>query len=444
MTPKFAAIRELFSKHLQPGEKLPEPPPANSVIEIAPFALTEAAPILANLPTPKSDATPRTMEFYDQSRGCILYRTTLPAGPAGVLTVKEAHDFAWVFIDGKQAAVMDRRSKRYRVMLPARTAPAQLDILVEAMGRVNFGQEVFDRKGLHAPVQFDGAELKGWQVFPLPLEAKDLALLKYQPAPASGPAFWRGGFTVTQPGDTFLDVRSWGKGVVWVNGHCLGRFWNIGPTQTMYVPGPWLKAGRNEVVVLDLLGPREPRLAGLAKPILDEMHPELDFARRTRAGGVFSAAGLAPAVEGRFTAEIQWQETRFTNPAKGRYLCLEALNSHDGKQVAAVAELDALDAKGEAASKTNWKILWVSSEETSAEAGDAENVLDGQPASHWHTEYSANKPNFPHRLVIDLGQSQTVTGIRYMPRGGRPGDPGRIKDYRVYLSEQPFGLTPPQ
>ena len=73
---------------------------------------------------------------------------------------------------------------------------------------------------------------------------------------AGGPAFWRGEFEVAKPADTFLDVSTWGKGVLWVNGRCLGRFWNIGPTQTMYVPGPWLKPGRNEVIVLDLLGPQ--------------------------------------------------------------------------------------------------------------------------------------------------------------------------------------------
>ena len=74
-------------------------------------------------------------------------------------------------------------------------------------------------------------------------------------------------------------MRSWGKGLVWVNGHNLGRFWNIGPQQTMYVPGPWLRSGNNQVVILDLLGPEKPVVAGLEKPILDQLRPELDFAR---------------------------------------------------------------------------------------------------------------------------------------------------------------------
>jgi beta-galactosidase len=450
VTEKFTRSRELFSKYLQPGETIPEPPAPNPVIAIAPFKVEACAPVFANLPVPVADETPRTMEFYNQGRGCINYRTTIPPGPACALSAKEVHDFAWVFLNGKQVGIMDRRSKRYRVALPARTAPMKLDIFIEAMGRVNFGREVFDRKGLVAPVTMAPAsgapvELKNWQVSSLPLDAAELAGLKYLPANAkgipTGPAFWRGTFAVAKPGDTFLDVRTWGKGVVWVNGHCLGRFWNIGPTQTMYLPGPWLKAGRNEVTVLDLLGPTSPTLAGLEKPILNEVRLDLYFARKTRASGTFSTAGISPAAAGSFTADIKWQETRFARPVTGRYLCLEALNSLDGKPFAAVAELDALDAKNEVLSKSDWKIFWVDSEETAAESGDAENMLDGQSASYWHTAYSKNKPGYPHRVVIDLGESTTLGGIRYLPRGGSPGDPGRIKDYKVYVSDQPFGLS---
>jgi beta-galactosidase len=447
-TEKYAKTRELFSRYLLPGETIPAPPPANPVIAVPAFAFEESAPVLANLPPPVPDEQPRTMEAYNQSRGDMVYRTTLPPGPAGVLTVKEAHDFAWVFLDGKKVGVMDRRSRRYRVELPARKTPARLEILLEAMGRVNFGAEVADHKGLLAPVEFTPAggdaaatELKGWEIFALPLDGAELSALKFQPRPADGPAFWRSDFTITAPGDTSLDLRSWGKGLVWVNGHCLGRFWDIGPTQTMYCPGPWLKAGRNEVIVLDLLGPRARSMAGLSKPILDELRPELDFARRTRAGGTFDAGNAAPVASGSFTPDIQWQEVRFARPEKGRYLCLEAVSSLDGKPFAAVAEIDAVDPKGNVLSKAAWKIFWVSSEETSQD-NDAENVLDGQPATFWHTAYSQAQPGYPHRLVIDLGESTVLGGIRYLPRGGSPNDPGRIKDYRVYLSDTPFGLTP--
>lgn len=450
VTPKFTAIHDVLAKHLQPGETLPPVPPANRVITLAPFQLAESAPLLAQARAPQQDGTPRSMEFYGQSRGVILYRTTLPAGPAGSLTAKAVHDFGWVFLDGKLLGVMDRRSQHFQISIPAHAQAARLDIVIEAMGRVNFGHEVYDRKGLIAPVEFaTGAgapsELKGWEVFSFPLDSSELAALHYQPAGHSQePAFWRGFFTVAQPGDTFLDMREWGKGVAWVNGHCLGRFWDIGPTQTMYLPGPWLKPGRNEVVLLDMLGPRKPVLAGLAQPILDELHPELDFGRRARATGAFNAAGLEPVASGSFTADVQWQEARFTHSAKGRYLCLEALSSQDGKPFAAVAELDATDEKGAPATKSGWKIFWADTEETVQMAGDAENALDGQPASFWHTTATgANPPGFPHRIVIDLGESRTLGGIRYLPIAGKPEQRGRIKDYRVYLSDLPFGLRPP-
>ncbi len=442
VTPKFKAIREVFAKHLLPGETLTEPPAANAVITIPEFELKETAPIFANLPAPAADETPRTVEFHGQSRGCTVYRTTLPAGPAAALTAKEVHDFAWIFVDGKQAGVMDRRSRQFKVELPAREKPAQLDILIEAMGRVNFGQEVFDRKGLHAPVELAGEELKRWQVFALPLDDAQLSALKFEPAPATAPAFWRGHFDLKKTGDTFLDLRSWGKGVAWVNGHCLGRFWNIGPTQTMYCPGPWLKAGRNEVIVLDLLGPQQPVLAGLDQPILDELHPELDFARKQRATGTFDAAGIAPVATGSFTGDIQWQAARFDQPATGRYLCLEALNAVDESRVAAIAELGANDERGADLSKAGWKVFWASSEETNFLPGDADNVLDGQPATFWHTDAAGNPPpDYPHRIILDLGRGETIRAIRYLPRAGGAAEGGRIKDYRIYLSDQPFGLV---
>ena len=174
---------------------------------------------------------------------------------------------------------MDRRTNLFAIEVPERKKPATLDILVEAMGRVNFGQGIHDRKGIYSPVTLNSNELSDWKVFNLPLDKKMLGGLHFRSEKVSGPAFWRATVKIEKPGDTFLDLRSWTKGVVWVNGHCLGRFWNIGPTQTAYVPGPWLKHGKNEFVILDLLGPEKPVIAGLSQPILDELHHEKDFTR---------------------------------------------------------------------------------------------------------------------------------------------------------------------
>jgi beta-galactosidase len=281
-TEKFYKTRELFSQFLLPGETLPDVPPTNAVIAIPTVPVEQCAPIFDNLPKAVDDDTPRTMEAYDQAAGCIDYRTTLPTGPAAVLSVGSIHDFGFVFLNGRRISVMDRRATNFVAQLPERGAPATLDILVDAMGRVNFGTGIVDCKGIHGPVKLDGAELTGWKVYDLPLDHKMLAHLKFKKSGATAgnriPAFWRATVKIDEPGDTFLDVRSWGKGVVWVNGHCMGRYWDVGPTQTMYVPGPWLKHGKNEIVILDLTGPENPVIGSLDHPILDELHPEKDFA----------------------------------------------------------------------------------------------------------------------------------------------------------------------
>ena len=296
-TDKYFACREVFSKFLEPGEKLPDVPATNPVIAIPPFGLTETAPVMENLPRPIADETPRPMENYNEELGCIMYRTKLPPGPAGVLHLFAPHDFGWCFLDGKQiGAVLDRRKhpgdlEEVSVDLPARTNTVSLDLFVEAMGRPNFfGPGQLDRKGLRGPVLFDAKNgsawqmLKGWEVFPLPLDGAELTGLQFRKNSSSvaGPAFWRGTFELAKTGDTFLNLRTWGKGVVWLNGHCLGRFWNIGPQQTLYCPGPWLKSGRNEIIVLDALSPVEPKLSGLERPVLDELHPELDFSQTNK------------------------------------------------------------------------------------------------------------------------------------------------------------------
>jgi beta-galactosidase len=451
-TEKFAQTRELFAKYLLPGEAIRETPERYPVIAIASVEAVECAPLFDNLPKAIRDEQPGTMEKYDQGHGCILYRTKIPAGPAATLEAASVHDFGFVFLNGERIGVMDRRNGSFKVQLPRRKKSATLDVLVEAVGRVNFGTEVHDRKGLHAPVKLGGTGLTGWRVFNLPLDDKMLGKLKFSRSRGNEtqtdqktktpyvvsynnrPAFWRATVNIAKPGDTFLDLRSWGKGVVWVNGHCLGRFWNIGPTQTAYVPGCWLHAGKNEIVIFDLLGPEKPVVAGLEKPVLDELHPEKDFARGYRPNVTLQLAATKPVIAASFADGGELQEIKFEAPAKGRYFCLESLSARDAKAFAAVAELDLLDASGKPLSHEGWTIAYVDSEERAKEDGTAENAIDGQTANYWHTEWSAVQPNHPHRLVLDLGKSQTISGFRYVPRQGAGG--GRIKDYRVYVGDE--------
>ncbi|HYG24644.1 MAG TPA: beta-galactosidase [Verrucomicrobiae bacterium] len=442
-TDKFFRTRELFARYLLPGETIPEHPARNPVISIPELQVQEIAPMFANLPGSVKDASPRHMELYDQDYGCIVYRTRVPAGPAATLEAGAIHDIGQVFLNGERVGFTDRRSRNFKVRLPERADAATLDVLVEAMGRVNFGVEVHDRKGIHAPVTLGGKELTGWEVFNLPLNEKMLASLKFQPArnqtqsaTNTKPAFYRARLNVDKPGDTFLDMRPWGKGFAWVNGHNLGRYWNIGPQQTMYIPGPWLKSGANAIIVLDLVGPQKQVVAGLEKPILDVLRPELDFARAKRAEVKLNFDGVQPVHSGSFPEGVSQQEITFASPARGRFFCIESLNAHDGKAFAAIAELTLLDASGRALSTDGWTVSYVSSEERTREDGTAENAIDGQTANFWHTQWGDASPAHPHRLILNLGDARTVGGFRYVPRQGAGNVGGRIKEYRIYVGDE--------
>jgi beta-galactosidase len=441
-TPKFFQTRELFAQYLLPGETIPEPPATNAVISFPPVTMSAVAPVFNNLPQPVSDEQPQAMEKYDQGFGCILYRAKIPAGDATTLEAAAIKDFGYVYVDGKRIGILDRRSGSAKLALPAREKEAQLDILVEPMGRVNFGPEMKDPKGLIAPVKLGGEVLKGWQVFNLPLDGTMLAGLDFieQSSPWKvAPAFWRATVNIKKPGDTFLDLRGWGKGVVWVNGICLARFWNIGPSQTAYLPGCWLKQGKNEIVILDYTGPDRPEIAGLARPILDELHPENDFAKSHRPAVKLNLDPSAPTHTGTFAPGGDSQAIKFSAPATGKFFCLESLNAFDGKPYAAIAELDLLDANGNPISHNGWTVAYVDSEERTAEDGSAENAIDGQTANFWHSEWKNASPNHPHRLILNLGGAQTISGFRYVPRQGE--NSGRIKDYRVLVGE---GLVEPK
>jgi beta-galactosidase len=233
-------------------------------------------------------------------------------------------------------------------------------------------------------------------------------------------------------------MSSWGMGVVWVNGRCLGRYWNIGPTQTMYLPGPWIRAGRNEVVVLDLTGPAEARIAGQTEPILNQLRRELDLEAPEPAGKP-QLDKLTPVHAGEFAPGAQTQDVRFAAPVTGNQFCLETLSALDGGPSAAVAEIALLGADGQPLNQSQWTIAYVSSEEVARSNGAAVNAINGQSADFWHSAYTtAIAPSHPHLLVIDLGASTAVAGVRYTPRQGNDRTTGRIKGYRMFVGD---GLT---
>jgi beta-galactosidase len=279
-TAKYCALRELLGGGLDGVNALPAIPRTNPIIEIPQIELTESAALFDNLGEPLHDAQPRSMEMYGQAHGCILYRTRIPADSKGTLNIHELHDYGHIYRDGQRLGILNRSQKENTLKMEPAVSDANnsqlvnLDILVEAMGRTNYGPHLLDRKGITERVVLEDTytvSLMNWEIFRLPLDNAQLQNLNFQSDDVVGPAFHRGSFSLEEVGDTFLDMRGWQKGYVWINGHNLGRYWHIGPQQTLYVPGPWLRAGENEIIVFDLEAAGRQPLRALSEPILDEL-----------------------------------------------------------------------------------------------------------------------------------------------------------------------------
>jgi len=438
-TPKFWQLRELLSKYVAPGEKLADVPAAYPVIEIPAIKFEAAAPLFANHPAPKKSVDIKPMEQFNQGWGTILYRTTLPQVKAGTtLLITEMHDWAQIFVNGKLIGRLDRRHGENSVTLPALKAGARLDILVEAMGRVNFDKSIHDRKGITEKVELllngNAVNLKNWTVYNFPVDYKFVQNKKYiAKGKQTMPAYYRATFNLKETGDTFLDMQTWGKGMVWVNGHAMGRIWEIGPQQTLYMPGCWLKKGENEIIVFDLKGPQQAIVKGLKKPILDMLREKAPETHR-KNGQKLELQNETAAAQGTFTFRNGWQEVKFDKQVQGRYFCLEGLSSFDGSNIASVAELHVLGADGQPLSRENWKILYADSEETRSGNRTADKIFDLQESTFWS---AVDNAAYPHQVVIDLGKDAVVTGFRYLPRAEK-GCPGMIKDYKVYVKAGAF------
>ena len=449
-TPKYWKLRETLSRYMD-GEKQAKVPALIKPISIPAFRFTEMAPLFDNLPAARKDENIRTMEEYDQGFGSILYRTSLPELKNGAtLTVNDAHDFAQVFIDGRYIGKLDRRNGEKQLALPACPKGARMDILVEAMGRINFGRAIKDFKGItrnvEISVDIDGypftCDLKNWEVYNLEDTYEFYQNMKFRPIQSLTdrfgqriPGAYRTKFQVKKPSDTFLNFESWGKGLVYVNGYAIGRIWEIGPQQTLYVPGCWLKKGENEIVVFDIVGPKEARSEGLREPLLDQLQVQKPLTHR-REGERLELSSERPAFSGSFKPGNGWQEVRFDKPATGRYVCIEALNSQDGKPLACIAEMYLLDKNGDRLSREPWTVSYADSEDVSHVNRSADKTFDLQESTYWSTVEGSS---YPHAIVIDLGATHTLTGFQCLPRM-ESEVPGSIKDFRIYVKTQQFNF----
>lgn len=448
-TPKYWELRHTMEKY-NDGGKLPAPPKAPMpVITIPKFALTEYAPLGNGMGSSVQSRDIRSFEDMDMGWGIADYSTALPKIPVGsMLTLNEPHDFAQVFVDGKYIGKIDRVKNEKTLMLPPVEKGTELCIRIEAMGRINFGRAIKDYKGITKEVtisaEMDGHEaswnLKNWTIVPIPdnyeTAVKALSVgtetskRTHQHAKLLTKAgYYRGHFTLRKPGDTFLNMEAFGKGQVYVNGHAIGRFWNIGPQQTLYLPGCWLKQGRNEVIVLDVVGPKgEPTSFGQDKPELDKLNLERTN-KHNNPGDRPDLNSLTPVAQGTLDSGNGWQTVKFARPATGRYLAIEALSAQDGQEFAQIAELYALDNKGQRLSREPWTAKYADSENAEQENQTADKTFDLQESTYWSTMKGSP---YPHLLVIDLGSEQTLTGIDYLPRAEQ-GAPGGLKDYKIFL-----------
>ena len=449
-TDKYYLLRQTMQKY----SKTPLPdvpaPPAN-LISIPKFELMEFADILQGADTLVMDSPLRTMEELNQGWCSMVYITMLPeiVSPS-VLTLNDGHDFAQIFLDGKYIGKIDRVRNEKSIQLPPVKKGQELKILIEAMGRINFGRAIKDYKGITESVvittEQEGHELswnlKRWSILTIPddyqtaVRALSTAAANGGGSPFHGRGYYRGYFNLKKKrlGDTFLNMELFGKGQVYVNGHAIGRFWNIGPQQTLFVPGCWLKPGRNEVVVLDVVGPKKAVLFAQNQPELDKLNMEKSRTHND-PGDKPDLNSATPVAEGDLAPGNGWQIIDFRSLSlskglpKGRFIAIQALSTHDGKDEVAIAEIYARDADGNRISRESWTVKYADSEDVHRGNFTGEKVYDLQESTYWRT---ARKSPLPHLLVIDLGQVQTISALDYLPRAEQ-GAPGSIKAFKVFV-----------
>lgn len=268
---KYFALRDVLDEFLgKPARPHVAPPYRAQVIEN--IKLTECAPLLQNTDVlaEKTVKANRTicMEDLDQAFGFIRYTTYLQYGDPRKyhLKIEGLADRATVYLDGKYIGTYMRDIKSEDIIFSIPEGGAELSILVENTGRIDYGYNIYDRKGILGCVRFDIEQPDGSYLFNLAncmgftietLPLNSLEGLRYGAEPEKdNPCFWRGTFKAEPDVDTFIDMAGWEKGVVWINGFNLGRYWSVGPQRTLYIPGELLKE-ENTIEILEIHKPKD-------------------------------------------------------------------------------------------------------------------------------------------------------------------------------------------
>ncbi|WP_152394940.1 glycoside hydrolase family 35 protein [Paenibacillus guangzhouensis] len=269
-TDKYFKVREVVGKYVDlPELELPAPIAKAAYGKVA---IQESAGLFAQLnriSTPIQTAAPETMEALGQNDGFIVYETFI-SGPRGEseLTIQDCHDRAIVFLDDQYMGVIERWDASKKVAFSVPAGGAKLRIILENMGRINYGPFMMDRKGITEGVRHGNAFLFGWTTYCLQLDNAEGVAYGTASLPQE-PTFNRAILNIEgTPADTFLLMEEWSKGVVYVNGFNIGRYWNRGPQQTLYIPAPLLRQGDNEIVVLELHPSGQSEIEFTDQPIL--------------------------------------------------------------------------------------------------------------------------------------------------------------------------------
>jgi beta-galactosidase len=274
-TEKYFAVRNVIARYTEMANlpELPAPAPRQAYGRVELIEQAALFEQLEALSDPVQVIAPLPMEKFGQQYGFILYSTRVSGPrPEERLFIQEVRDRALIFVDGEYKGTIERSQTVQSLPIAITPGGARLDILVENMGRINYGPYLKDAKGITEGVRLGFQFLFDWTVRPLPLA--DLARLSYdrrQSASQEGPLFCRGTFRAEACADTFIDMQGWTKGVVFINGFNLGRYWERGPQRTLYVPAPLLRTGDNEIVIFELHQTRESTVVLTDAPILDSL-----------------------------------------------------------------------------------------------------------------------------------------------------------------------------
>ena len=254
VTPKYYAVREVIQKHL--GKELPPVPadrPKKAFGKVSAQSCADLFVCKDRLAAPVETEVPMPAEYYGVGYGYTLYETVLNRDYEDAkLSFQEIGARAHVFVDGKWIATMYVNEPPYETKFSAQKGSV-LSILVENMGRTNFGPKMMRRKGLVGRVLIDSKIHFGWKAYPLPMDNLDRLEFAACDAEPSLP-FYKFEFEIDEPGDTFLKLENFGKGFAVLNGFNLGRYWKIGPQKTLFVPSSVLKKGQNTLIVFDSEG----------------------------------------------------------------------------------------------------------------------------------------------------------------------------------------------